>query len=217
MALSVAPNLRNIDLSARSGEAETSPISRLLVLVPAEAGPDAELAAQAWRLAAPEGLPVVLVGLAQDSAAEAQRRRQLASLAALTRGEGVAVTTRLALAPNWLAAVRRLWAPGDLLICFAGQAEAGGWLGLRRQPLATALRAALGAPLVEAELSSPLPQPRAAPLSQTAALLAALFVVAGFFLLQAQIVQVAEALAEVALLALSVAFEFLLIRVISNW
>ena len=46
MALSVAPNLRNIDLSARSGGAETSPISRLLVLVPAEAGPDVELAAQ---------------------------------------------------------------------------------------------------------------------------------------------------------------------------
>lgn len=215
MAVSVLPTPQTTSLARPPAGAAL--VKRLLVLVPPEAGQDAELAAQAWRLASPAGVPVVLVGLAHDAASEAQRRRQLASLAALTRDETVPVTTRLELAPNWLAAVRRLWRPGDLLLCFSGQLDFGGWLGRRGRPLADALRAALGAPLIEAELPAASAWPRRPQaLATPVALLAAFLVIAGFFWLQAYIVGLASPLEAVLLLG-SVVVEFVMLRVIGNW
>jgi len=217
MAVSVLPTPQNSSLARPAGGAAA--VKRLLVLVPPEAGLDAELAAQAWRLAAPAHLPVVLVGLAHDAASEARRRLQLAGLAALTRDEAVPVLTRLELAPTWLAAVRRVWRPGDLLLCFSGQVAAGGWLGRRGRPLADALRAALGAPLIEAELptvwdAATRGRPRA--VAAPIALLAALLVIGGFFALQAYIVRMASPAEELLLLG-SVVVEFALLRVIGNW
>jgi hypothetical protein len=193
-------------------------VRRILVLVPQAAGLDAELAQRAWRLAAPSGLPIVLVGLAHDSASEAQRRRQLASLAALTRGEGVSVSLSLALEQGWLPAVQRLWRPGDLVVCVAGQVAAAGWLGLRHWPLQQALQARLHAPFYEARLSGEAPSARfaASPLTQTQALLAALAVVVGSFWLQVQVLQLAQGLAENVLLLLSVLGEFALIGLIGQ-
>ncbi len=187
-----------------------APVRRLLVLVPQDAGLDAELAQRAWRLASPTGLPVVLVGLAHDSASEAQRRRQLASLAALTRGEGVVVTITLALEPSWLRAVQRLWQPGDLVVCFSGQVAAAGWLGLGRQPLLQALQAALRAPLYQARLSGEAPAARrlAGPLAQALAVLGALAIIAGFFWVQVQVEQLAPGATESWLLLLTVIAEF---------
>lgn len=203
----------------RAERAAEAPVRRLLVLVPPEAGRDAELAEQAWRLAVPEGLPVVLVGLAHDGESEAQRRRQLAGLAALTRDEGVAVTTSLALEPSWVAAVRRRWQPGDLIVCFAGQRAPHGWLGLGRQPLAQALQTALPAPLHQAELAQAAPDSRhrVRPMAGALALVAALAVIAGCFLVQVQVVNLANGLLESGLLAVSVAVEFGMLRVIGNW
>ncbi len=192
------------------GEGQAA-VRRLLVLVPQDAGLDAELAERAWRLASPTGLPVALVGLAHDSASEAQRRRQLASLAALTRDEGVPVTITLALEPTWLRAVQRLWRPGDLVVCFSGQMAAAGWLGLGRQPLLQALQAAMRAPLYQARLSDEAPasrRPASVP-AQALAVLGAVAIIAGFFWVQVGLL--AQGAAQSLLLLLTVIAEFALI------
>ena len=217
VALDQAPSLEADRLYVPPGEGQ-APVKRIVVLVPPDAGLDAELAERAWRLAAPSRLPVVLVGLAQDSASEAQRRRQLASLAALTRDEGVPVTLRLAMEQSWLPAVQALWRPGDLVVCFTGQMAPAGWWGLGRQPLHRALQHALPAPLYQARLSNDVLAARrlARPLAHGLALLSALVVIAACFWVQAEIVRATQGLAQSALLLMSVVLEFLMIRVISN-
>ena len=189
-------------------------VRRLLVLVPEAMIAEAEVAQRAWALAAPAGLPVVFVGLAREPEREPLVRRQLAGLAALTRDEGVAVTTRLAHEAGWLPVLVPLWKRGDLVMCFAGQLAAGGWLGLGRQTLERALLRGLQAPVYVAGLAErPLElRPRLArALTGMLSVLGPLALIAGFFWLQVRVEQAASGLGATVLLCLSVALEFVLL------
>jgi hypothetical protein len=114
---------------------------RLGVLVPTFPLDEAALARVVAGRAGARALSVLYLGLARDAAGEAALRRRLATLAALTRTDQLAVDTHLAAEPDWVAAIRAARLPGDELACLPGQ-SALGWG--RRRALSVALAAALG-------------------------------------------------------------------------
>ncbi|MCC6192430.1 MAG: hypothetical protein IT318_25655 [Anaerolineales bacterium] len=188
-------------------------VGRLLVLVPNGPLPVVELAQRVWHLAAPAGWAVLLLGLAEDPEREPALRRTLALLAAHTRHDPVAVSTRVAVAVDWLAALRPVWRPGDLIVCFDGQARRG-WLGSPRA-LSEVIQATLEAPVY---VLPDGPRPGQGRWRQAAAQWAwvalNLAVIAGFFELQTWIQQVAAGGAALALLSLSVVVEFALLGLV---
>jgi hypothetical protein len=182
------------------------PISRLLVLVPDGPLPTLELAQRLWHLAAPGGWAVLLLGLVAAPERELPLRRALALLGAHTRHDPVAVSTRVVVGPDWLAALRALWRPGDLVVCFNGQTVRPH--GRSQAALPSAVQAALDAPVYVLGDSPPAPWPRQAHAARGWLwTLCSLAVIAGFFVLQAWIQQAAPAVAG-PLLGLSVLFEF---------
>jgi hypothetical protein len=178
---------------------------RLLVLVPDLDLDQAALSRCVWNLAAPNKLAVLYVSRANSSAEEPHARRQLASLAALTRDDWVKVSTLLAPQPDWLNAVRALLCPGDLVVCHAEQSLPG-WRGAR--PLGHSLCEILLAPvqLLEGFYSGD-PSQAAHPTARLLFWVGAVAIVAAAFWLQAQISVLPKNWAESALMALSVVAE----------
>jgi hypothetical protein len=120
-------------------------LTRLVVLVPNVDLDEAALARYIWRLAAPRQLAVLYLGWTAGPETEAQLRRRLANLAALTRDEGVGVSARPATGEGWLPALRGVWRPGDLIVAHSELHVRLG--GLIARPLGAALLAALEAPV----------------------------------------------------------------------
>jgi len=188
------------------------PVSRLLMLVPDGPLPTLELAQRLWHLAAPGGWTVLLLGLVAAPERELPLRRALALLGAHTRHGPVAVSTRVVVAADWLAALRLLWRPGDLVVCFDGQPLQP--RQRRQPPLPGAVQAALDVPVYVLAEALPMAGP-SGPAAARAWLwtLASLAVIAGFFVLQAWIQQHAPGVAS-PLLGLSVLFEFGLLGIV---
>src|SRR5258708_23193606 len=120
------------------------PARRLVVLVPDLDLDDAALARRIWNLAAPNKLAVLYLGLSTSASEEPHARRQLATIAALTRDDWVKTRTRLAMETDWVAALRPLLRKDDLIVCHSEQ-TARGWRGSR--PLGAALCQTLQAPV----------------------------------------------------------------------
>jgi len=188
------------------------PAARLMVLVPEGNLPVVALAQRIWALARAAGAAVLLVGLADRPEREPQARRQLAELQSHTQYDAVPVSTRVAHAADWVAAVRQLRRPGDQVVVLGEQRAPAGVGGWRTQPLARALQAQLQVPtLVVTDVALPAARRprRSAAVLATAASLA---VVGVFFGLQVwltaampggvgSLLQVVIVLAEFGLLA----------------
>jgi hypothetical protein len=130
------------------------------------------------------------------------------------RLEPVAVSTRVVVGPDWLAALRPMWRPGDLVVCFDGQRLIGRGLLGREQALPEAILATLDVPVYVLS-GGPLPGRhgwRSAARRWVWAGLS-LGVIAGAFALQAWIQQGAGS-AATALLSLSVLMEFGLVGLV---
>ena len=115
---------------------ELAPAGRLVVLVPDLDVDQAALARRVWNLAAPNKLSVLYLGLSTSSSEEPQARRQLASIAALTRDDWVTVNTTLVVEKDWVHALRPRLRAEDVIVCHAEQILPG-WRGSR--PLGRAL------------------------------------------------------------------------------
>jgi hypothetical protein len=182
---------------------------RLVVLVPDAMVDEAHLAAFIWALAAPQGLEVLLLGTPRRLDEQYRARRRLASIAAITRDDHVRVSSELISDKGWLAAVRQVWRPGDLVVCHAELTSAR---GLRRRPLAPALVQALQGPVyVAAGLYPDLPHERRGWLAQASAWLPPVAIILGFLALQARLTAATSGGVQTVLLALSVMAEFALI------
>jgi hypothetical protein len=120
------------------------PARRLIVLVPELDLDETALARRIWNLAAPNKLAVLYLALSPSAADEPHARRQLATLAALTRDEQVTVNTALAVETDWVSALRPLQRSGDLAVCHLEQ-TAPSWRGA--QPLGQALCQSLRIPV----------------------------------------------------------------------
>jgi hypothetical protein len=181
------------------------PARRLVVLVPDLDLDDAALARRIWNLAAPNKLAVLYLGLSISASEEPHARRQLATIAALTRDDWVKTSTLLAVETDWVAALRPLLRRDDLIVCHLEQ-TARGWRGSR--PLGAMLCQTLQAPVQLLEGFYAGDPAQAA--HQTARLTfwaGAIIILASAFWFQVQITALPKNWLESALMAASVVAE----------
>lgn len=182
-----------------------APARRLVVLVPDLDVDQAALARRIWNLAAPGKLAVLFLGLTTSSSEEPQARRQLASIAALTRDDWVKASTALVVETDWVSALRPQLRGGDVIVCHTEQLLPG-WRGA--QPLGRALCQILQTPvhLLEGFYAGDPAQP-AHPTAAFVYWAGAIAILALAFWLQVQINALPKNWAENALMVISVVAE----------
>jgi hypothetical protein len=154
-----------------------------------------------WELANSLGGGIQLVSLCQDEAQESSLRRQMISLSALVQADNLSVESRVEFGRNWLEVVKRNWQAGDVIVCFEGQTA-----GLDRHPLAEVLAANFNTTIHV--LDGVIPESaRSRWLSSVLAWTGSLGILAGFFWLQARLVQPRGDWAHTSLLYLSILIE----------
>ena len=178
---------------------------RLVVLVPDLDVDQAALARRIWNLAAPSKRAVLYLGLTTSTSEEPQARRQLASIAALTRDDWVKTSTALVVETDWVSALRPQLRPGDVIVCHTEQMLPG-WRGA--QPLGHALCQILQTPvhLLEGFYAGDPAQP-AHPTAAIVFWVGAFAILALAFWLQVQINALPKNWAESALMVISVVAE----------
>jgi hypothetical protein len=107
-----------------SSASPAPPARRLIILAP-QGSPAEPLARAAWALASPAGLDILFLGLARAGSRDYAYCRYLATLAAMTRGNQVAVDVLLAEQKDWIEAVDAVFRSGDLVICHSEQQLTG--------------------------------------------------------------------------------------------
>jgi hypothetical protein len=198
-----------------ASEAAWIPARRLVVLVPAELESETALAAYVLELARARGLEVLYLGLAPDPEDEPQLQRRLALLAAHTwDNRAVQADYRLVVGGTWLAWLPQVCAPGDLVVCHREQRL---WRGWRVLPLAEALAARLGRPVVELEGHAVRASLLTGPARTAIFWLGAVLLMAFFFWVQVDIASQARAWAQTVLLAGSVLAELAALAVWNRW
>jgi hypothetical protein len=97
-------------------------IRRFLVLLPNADINEAQLAHAVWTLAGEHHASVHVIALIDDWADEAQVQLRVALLSALLRGSGIEPEEHYEKdTTDWLGIVRRIYAPGDVVVCHAEQ------------------------------------------------------------------------------------------------
>lgn len=190
-------------------ETRLAPARRLVVLLPAGGVDEAGLSRRIWALAAPQALEVLFLGLSGAAADEAHTRRRLATLAAMTRDDGVRARGQLVPGADWVAAARAVVGPGDVLVCQAEQRRAGwGW----PQPLHRALSAALPVPVqVLSGFCVPAGPVALGPLARIVFWAVAAAIIVGFIFVQGRLSQQLAGGDQTIGLLLSVVVEFSLL------
>jgi hypothetical protein len=196
-------------------------VNRLIVLVPERGIEGNELARRIWALAAPCELKVVfLCALGADTDGSSERepamRLRLATLASLIRDERVDVSWQVMTGWGWVQAVRDAWQPGDLVLCYAEHRIPTQWWG--RQPLGQILASVLDLPVYvltgmdEAAGQTPVRHSPTASFRSTLVYWAGVVtLLAGFFLAQVQIDQLAAGFAHTVLFVMAALMELGLI------
>ncbi len=179
-----------------------TPARRLVVLVPESLADSAGVARKIWEMAnALEGR-VQLIGLCKDVALEPSLRRQFVFLSAMVCDGFVSVESKIEFGSNWLKIVKSNWREGDVLVCFAGQNT-----GLMHRPLSQLIESNLKLNVFVLEGFFPSNPPRSNLLSSVIAWVGSLSIMAVFFWMQAQIIQLPEIWAQNALMYLSIPIE----------
>ncbi|SRR6266508_963635 len=206
-SLTYQPDFSAIQLAEESipVNADIKPISRLIVLIPAEA--DYALATKRiWKLAVTTGMPIQLIGLCKDWSQEPSARRGLVTMSALIRDARVCAEAKVEIGTDWVEVVKHNVQLGDMIVCFAEQRA-----GLFHRPLSQILQANIKAPVYI--LSGLVPQSASQSnwLSQIMVWMGSVGIIAGSALLQIRIASLSEDWAQTTLLILSVIGEAWLI------
>lgn len=180
----------------------------LLVLIPADSD-YSTITHRIRELATTTGMQVKLLSLCKDTAQEPSLRRGLVTIASLLKGGGVSTEVTIEIGTNWLAAVRRIFQPGDMIVCLAEQRA-----GLLHRPLSQILESDLNAPVYILSGFCPRHLPESNWWSQVAAWAGSIAIIVGAFLLQIQITSVPQGWAQNILLIFSVIGE---IWLIASW
>jgi len=184
--------------------------SRLLVLVPTDIDYSAATG-RIWKLAKATGMHVQLLGLCKDAAEEPGLRRGLFIIASLLQDDRIFSEVKVDIGTNWINVVKTHYEAGDVIVCFAEQRT-----GLLRRPLRQVLESNFKATMYI--LSSFTPQkPKSNMLSQVSAWLGFIGIIAGFGILQTNVVGLPEGPFQNGLLLLSIVPEFWLIWVWGGW
>ena len=185
---------------------DAEPTPCLLILVPSET--DYSAATQRiWELANATNMHVQLIALCQDPSEEPELSRRLVTLASLLRHGNISVEVKVIPGTNWVAAVKKIYETGDMIVCFAEQRT-----GLLQRPLSQILASNIKAPLyILSSLNPPKSKPNK--LSQVNSWLGFLVILIGFGILQTKIIQLPGFSLQSILLILSIIPEFWLILV----
>lgn len=177
---------------------------RLIVLLPPESD-HAQLTRRIWELAVATNSTVQLLGMCGDVNQESSLRRQLVTWAALIQDAKISVQTKVEIGNNWVDVVKRHYQPGDMIVCAMEQNT-----GIRRKPLSQILESNFDAPIyvLSGLTHEDAPSDR---LSQLVAWLGFLGIVAGFFLLQARVIELTDNGFQTVLLVLLLVPEFWLL------
>ena len=179
--------------------------SHLIILVPANSD-FTTITRRICRLANEAEASIQLLGLYKDESEELALRRELVILSALFREAKVFVEMVIERGTDWVGAVRHNYRAGDTIVCLEDQP-----IGIRRRPLSQILESNFEAPIYI--LSNPHPQQlRSSLLSQLMAWSGLLALIAGFFILQVRIIQVAKGGFQTVLLILLLLQEIWLIQ-----
>jgi hypothetical protein len=121
-------------------------LSRLIVLIPNRGVDYNGVARRIWSLASPCQISVLYLCLANEGGTdEDDARFHLATLASMTRGDGINVETRIEPDGSWVRAIHRVWQQGDAVICLAEQRVSVGAWG--HQPLSGVIECLLDVPV----------------------------------------------------------------------
>lgn len=162
-----------------------------------------QLAQRIYRLAAPMGSKVLLVGISPDHLEEATIRRQLVTLAALIQDRSVFVDVLILGGVSWMKKMEDVIWPGDMIVIQANEE-----LSIKGRSINQQLASHFQAPIY---ILSSLKSPRykhAGYLSQLILWLGAIGIMAGFFWMQVKIDQLPKDWAHSTLLLVSVLVEF---------
>jgi hypothetical protein len=187
------------------------PARRLVVLVPNLEMDEVEMARRIWEMASPPHLAVLFLALCNDALDEPRIRRRLATLAALTRDNRIAIETRLESGRNWTRKVKDFLREDDIVVCHSNHT-----VGWTHKLLSQALTE-LGASVWTLKgLDMNTVQVRRKPFAEFLFWAVSLAIIAGFLWLQIRILNITENWAQNILLYLSVPIEIGLLWIWHN-
>ena len=178
---------------------------RLIVLIPDMELDHIPAMGRIWELANAQHAHVLLLSLCKDAKQESSLRRSLITMSAMVQDGYIPAEVKVEMRTNWVDIVKRIYEPGDMIVCFAEQRA-----GVLQKPLSQILQSDLKIPVyVLSGLYQP--KPRWSLLSQITAWMGFLGILAGFFVLQINIIQSSKGGLESILLILSLIPEYWLI------
>ena len=178
----------------------------LIVLIPSEADYSAATR-RIWELANATNMHVQLLALCKNLTEEPSLRRRLVTMASLLQDGRILVEAKVVVGTNWVAAVKNLYATGDMIVCFSEHRT-----GFLQRPLGQILESNLNATLYIISGLTPS-KSKSSPLSGVGSWLGFIGIILGFGILQTQVVQLPGSLLQSILLILSILPEFWLIWV----
>lgn len=193
-----------------ASQPDPEPAHRLIVLVPSLEVDLIVVTQRVWELANATGAHVKFISLCNDAAQEPSLRRELATMSAIVKDGNISAEAEVVSGRNWVEVVKTRRQAGDIVVCCAEQRA-----GLMQRPLSQILQSDLDMPLYILTGLYSQNVSHSNRLTQIFAWIGFIAIIAGFFLLQAKIDQLAKDWTTVLQL-LTTAIEFWLIWAWNN-
>jgi hypothetical protein len=187
------------------------PARWLIVLVPCLEADPMPATRTIWELANASGRRVRFIGLYENAAQELSLRRQLAGMSAMVGVGGIYTETETVFSQDYVEVVRSRWQPGDLVVCFREQRT-----GRLSRPLSDVLQSSLNVPVYVLSGLYPQKNMRVNWLTQVFAWSGSIGLIAGFFLIQVRVDQVATGWIQLAMILMSISLEIWMIWAWNN-
>jgi hypothetical protein len=176
---------------------------RLIVLVSESEADIPGAARRIWELASAFGCRIQFLGLCKDQAYEPSLRRQIIALSTMVGDGRLSVESKIEFGSNWLDVVKSNSREGDVIACFAEQN-----VGFAKRPLSQILESSLGTTVYVLSGFYQPESPRLTWLPSATMWAGAVGIIAGFFWVQAKLIQLPQDWAHTILLYASILVEF---------
>lgn len=193
-----------------ASQPDPEPAHRLIVLVPSLEVDLIVVTQRVWELANATGAHIKFISLCNDAAQEPSLRRELATMSAIVKDGNISAEAEVVSGRNWVEVVKTRRQAGDIVVCCAEQRA-----GLMQRPLSQILQSDLDMPLYILTGLYSQNVSHSNRLTQIFAWIGFIAILAGFFLLQVKIDQLAKDWTTVLQL-LTTAIEFWLIWAWNN-
>lgn len=193
-----------------ASQPDPEPAHRLIVLVPSLEVDLIVVTQRVWELANATRAHIQFISLCNDATQEPSLRRELATMSAIVKDGNISAEAEVVSGRNWVEVVKTRRQAGDIVVCCAEQRA-----GLMQRPLSQILQSDLDMPLYILTGLYSQNVSHSNRLTQIFAWIGFIAIIAGFFLLQAKIDQLAKDWTTVLQL-LTTAIEFWLIWAWNN-